>query len=295
MKRRSVFADKLRAFSFVFGDEDVAKQRGAWREWFCDRYNQALIANSSPFAGEVALDEASSGRGGAEQSNIKSDSQSASNCSRSLTRSPEYGRDRTGALGRSSSAIPPPSSLLLELGCFDGTFLAGIAARYAQFNFIGLDWKARPLYLGAEQIAPMRLANLALIRARAQDMTHYFSDGEINEIWLLQPEPCDRENERANRLMSERFLLDAHRLLANDGTFILKTDHLEYFRSTLDFLATDAMRGRFQIEIRSGDFWNDHAAQESIAQHPLAGEVTFYECRFVRRKQPIYFLKIKRI
>jgi tRNA (guanine-N7-)-methyltransferase len=259
MKRRSVFADKLKEFeSFAFGDESTTSHRGNWRSHFRERKD-----NSPPLAGGVG--------GGGE-------------------RKDEGLRIKDESI---SSFIPHPSSLLLEIGCYDAQFLARIAAKHPNTNFIGLDWKARPLYLGAQQIADQQLSNLSLLRARAQDLTAIFADGELDEIWLLHPEPCDRENERANRLMSEPFLFDVHRLLSRGGRLVLKTDHREYFESTLALSRSPAIAKRFAIEFDSSDFWNDADLQRATPHLRLAGERTFYESRFVRKKQPIYFVTMR--
>lgn len=198
-------------------------------------------------------------------------------------------RNEDGEAGSSSNLHP----LLLEIGCFDARFLAHIAVRHPDRNFIGLDWKARPLYLGAREIVKQDLRNLALLRGRAQDLASIFADGELDEVWLLHPEPCDREKERANRLMSEPFLMNVHRLLRRGGRLILKTDHREYFDSTLGLLREPSHAGQFVVEVESSDFWNDPAAQCTTADLCLSGERTFYEARFIRRKLPICYLQIR--
>lgn len=247
MIRRSVFADKLSEFPFVFGDEGVTSQRGRWRDYFATRTDNRV----------------------------------------------EEGSDRSPQT--SSSFIPDPSSLLLEIGCYNAAFLARIAASHPNKNFIGLDWKARPLYLGAQGIAEQKLSNLALLRARAQELTTIFADGELDQIWLFHPDPFDNDRERPMRLMSQTFLLNVHRLLRAGGQFILKTDHLEYFETAIGLIQTDELSAHFHTELLSRDLWNDAAALTATRSFAFSGEKTFFETRFLRRKQPIYYLQIKRV
>jgi tRNA (guanine-N7-)-methyltransferase len=248
MTRRSVFADKLNAFSFVFVDEAAATHRGRWQQYFANRRTNALSCV-------------------------------------------EGGEGRDAATKAKDEADAYPSSLILEIGCYNADFLSQIAERHARLHFIGLDWKARPLYLGAQQIAQRKLPNLALLRARAQELTTLFADGELEEIWLFHPDPFDNERERGMRLMSERFLGDVRRLLRRGGRLILKTDHSEYSETAC---ALVRQAEDLRIEYASGDFWNDRIARDAAGRFAFAGQTTLFEKRFIRRRQPIYYLQIRR-
>ena len=58
--------------------------------------------------------------------------------------------------------------IIFEIGCSDAAFLSRIAARYPHTGFIGLDWKCRALYLGAQHVSGLGLENIALLRGRGQ-------------------------------------------------------------------------------------------------------------------------------
>ena len=127
--------------------------------------------------------------------------------------------------------------IVLEIGCFDATYLHRIAHKFPDTAFIGLDWKCKPLYEGAQTIADLNLRNIALLRGRAQDLSRLFGPLELDEIWIFHPDPCDRPVELKNRLIAESFLLEAHIVLRNPtATLTLKTDHLGYYQWTLALL-----------------------------------------------------------
>ena len=199
---------------------------------------------------------------------------------------------RAGGGGERQAICGRP--LILELGCYNAEFLSRIAQKHPDTNFVGLDWKARPLYVGARQIASQTLKNVALLRARAQDLTNMFADGELDEIWLLHPEPCDREKERRNRLMSEPFLFNVHRVLRDSASLILKTDHAEYFESTLQLLKLESITSRCENVTQSTDLWNDDAGLKSVSGKCFSGQQTFYEMRFTRKRLPIYYIELRR-
>ncbi len=127
--------------------------------------------------------------------------------------------------------------IVFEIGCFDASFLARIAAQHPRSAFVGIDWKYRQLFLGAQSIADKCLPNITLLRGRAQDILQFFAPGEVDEIWVFHPDPCDRPVELKNRLFAEPFLIDAHTALRDgSSTLTLKTDHPGYYQWVLGLL-----------------------------------------------------------
>jgi tRNA (guanine-N7-)-methyltransferase len=182
--------------------------------------------------------------------------------------------------------------VVFEIGCNDAGLLAGVAAKHPQTAFIGIDWKPRAVHAAAERIAAAQLQNVALLHARAQDIRRLVADGELDEIWLFQPEPLDTPRELKNRLITKPFLRDVHYVLKLGGALVLKTDHRGYFDAALELL--QGMTGCFETTLVSRDFWNDSVAQSAVADHAFAGEMTAFESRFVRRRKPIHFVTIRR-
>jgi tRNA (guanine-N7-)-methyltransferase len=181
--------------------------------------------------------------------------------------------------------------LILDIGCNDAGLLATVAAKHASTAFIGIDWKPRALHTAAGRIAAEALKNVALLHARAQDIRRIFGDHELDEIWIFHPEPLDTARELKNRLLAEPFLIDAHEVLRDGGSLILKTDHAGYFDAVAELLA--ALSDRFAIDLSSRDYWNDPTVQSATAGDTHAGEMTAFESRFVRKRKPIYFMKIR--
>ena len=183
--------------------------------------------------------------------------------------------------------------VIFEVGCSDGSLLERVAARHPATAFIGIDWKCRALHAAAERVAAGALRNVALLHGRAQDLCRFFADGELDEIWIFHPEPCDKPRELRNRLIAEPFLLDVHRVLRHGATLALKTDHPGYYQWALD--VSGAVADRYDVTARSADFWNDTGVQEVVSGRAFAGETTGFETRYQRKRRPIYYLEwIKR-
>lgn len=175
--------------------------------------------------------------------------------------------------------------IIFEIGCADGDFLARIAAKFPQTAFIGLDWKCKAIYDAAVRVMASGLSNVAFIRGRAQDLLGYFAPREVDEIWIFHPEPCDRDVEIKNRLISARFFADAHVALRDGGSICMKTDHPDYYGHSLR-VDTDC-----DIVANVADFWRDQVAQTHVAGRCFAGEMTGYEARFARKRKPIRYIE----
>jgi tRNA G46 methylase TrmB len=181
--------------------------------------------------------------------------------------------------------------LIFEVGCFDAKYLSSVASKYPSTAFVGLDWKAKSIYDGAAHIHHLELKNVALLRGRGQDVRRIFGDVEVDEMWVFHPDPCDREVELKNRLINGAFLNDVHHVLRDARSILaLKTDHREYYDWTRGIFESPEMGPA----IRKPDFWQDRAARDHTADRYFSGEITLFEKRFLKRRQPIYYFEIRK-
>ena len=186
-------------------------------------------------------------------------------------------------------------NLIFEIGCNDAALLANVAAKHPGTAFVGIDWKCRALHTAAARVAAAGLRNVALLHGRGQDVATMFADGEVDEVWLFHPDPCDRPRERPNRLFSERFLVDVAAVLRGPGSLlIVKTDHREYYETALALAATTPARKLFDISANSADFWADEAVLAHTAARCFAGAASSFENRFRRKRKPIHYLELCR-
>lgn len=185
--------------------------------------------------------------------------------------------------------------LIVEVGCNDAALLATVAAKHPRTAFVGIDWKCRALHAAAGRVAAVGLRNVALLHGRGQDVGRVFAGGEVDEVWLFHPDPCDRPRERPNRLFAERFLLDAAAVLRRAGSLlILKTDHREYYEAASALAGAEPVRGSFGVSASSADLWADGAVLAHTAARCFAGETTSFEERFRRKRKPIHYLELRR-
>ena len=112
--------------------------------------------------------------------------------------------------------------LVLELGCGRGEYAVGLARRYPQCNFIGVDIKGARMWSGATEALREGLTNVAFLRTNIEIIDRFFAPGEVQEIWLTFSDP--QMKKATKRLTSTYFLERYRRFLVDQGIVHLKTD-----------------------------------------------------------------------
>lgn len=112
--------------------------------------------------------------------------------------------------------------IVLELGCGKGEYTVGLAQKFPEKNFIGLDIKGARMWTGATQARDAGMKNVAFVRTHIELIDRFFHPGEVDEIWITFPDPQMKKVRK--RLTSTRFLDLYRRILRPGGTIHLKTD-----------------------------------------------------------------------
>lgn len=249
------------------------------------------------------------------------------------------GREFTQSGGwRERLGLGAGACLVVDMGCNDGTLLAAAAQRHREAGFVGVDWSPRLLFHAGRRVAgdllpegggrgsleDVALSNVALVHGRAQEMERMFGGGEVDEVWLFQPEPMQLNTRVATRLFDEVFLLSCGKVLKRGGRVTLKTDHAGYYQWACAILgvvpasafaaqergerkakrkeiltakelpgARAGLRGRFRVAVNSADYWNDPVALEDTKGRAYFGVESTYERRFKAKGLPIYLVELR--
>jgi tRNA (guanine-N7-)-methyltransferase len=172
------------------------------------------------------------------------------------------------------------NSITLELACGKGEYSVNLGREHKNRNFIGVDIKGNRIYTGAKTALAEGLNNVAFLRTFIDKLTEYFEAGEVEEIWIIFPDPFLRDLKAKNRLTHPRFLRLYQQVLVPGGRINLKTDSKELYDFTLEVIAE-----------------NDCVIHENIADiygkgkatGPLAIQ-TFYEKMHLAEGRTIYFI-----
>jgi len=174
-----------------------------------------------------------------------------------------------------------PRDLVVELGCGQGAYTIGLAQRFPDKNFVGVDIKGARLWVGSTQALLHQLGHVAFLRTQIEQLDQCFAPGEISELYLPFPDPRPRDRDAKRRLTSPRFLASYQQLLAPGGWVHLKTDSAALLAYTLDVLRTQPIQDLVYTEDLYASAW--------LADH--YGIQTAYEQRFLAQGATIKYLR----
>ena len=165
--------------------------------------------------------------------------------------------------------------IVLELGCGKGEYTVGLAKRYPDMNFIGVDIKGARMWTGATQAIQEGLKNIEVI-------DRFFSPGEVQEIWLTFSDP-QMKNPR-KRLTSTYFMNRYRHFLIDGGIIHLKTDSNFLFTYTTYMVEKNHLPLDFRTENLYGSTHSDPVAAKA------ASIQTYYEQMWIDRGLDIRYM-----
>lgn len=124
--------------------------------------------------------------------------------------------------------------ITLELACGGGEYTIGLAQKYPERNFIGVDIKGNRLWAGAKQALEQQLHNAAFLRTRIEVIEAFFAPEEVAEIWITFADPFPRSGKENRRLTSAHFLNIYRKILKPGGLIHVKHDDPDFYQFTLE-------------------------------------------------------------
>jgi tRNA (guanine-N7-)-methyltransferase len=173
--------------------------------------------------------------------------------------------------------------IVLELGCGKGEYTVGMAERYPEKNFIGIDIKGARMWKGARDTFQRNIANAAFLRTRIEFTGSFFAAGEIDEIWLTFPDPQLKKKREKKRLSGPFFLNLYCQYLKDGGLVHLKTDSRELYDYTLSVVGANGLPVVTSVTDLHGGLPGD----------PILSIRTYYEEIFLSKGIPITYLAFR--
>ena len=171
--------------------------------------------------------------------------------------------------------------VIVELGCGKGEYTIGLAERYPDMNFIGVDMKGARLWRGCKTVEEKLMKNVAFIRSRIDHVEKFFGPGEVSEIWITFPDP--QTGKERKRLTSPVFLDRYRQILQPDGIIHLKTDNQGFYNYTLEIIS----KYKHKLVFSTGDLY-------AMQQLDEAGTIkTYYENIWLEMGKKICYLKFR--
>ena len=172
--------------------------------------------------------------------------------------------------------------ITLELACGRGEYTLGLAERFPNRNFIGLDVKGARIWKGASIALEKNFTNAAFLRTRIEQIALFFDTAEVSEIWITFPDPFLRKGKENRRLTSAYFIEQYRKILHPNGTVNLKTDSPELYEFTLETIAEDR---RCKMIYHNDDIYSQDLVTEELEIK------TYYEKMHLEAKKTIKYVK----
>ena len=175
-----------------------------------------------------------------------------------------------------SSLFLKDQPIHLEIGCGKGQFLIGMAKKYPNINFIGMEKYDSVLVRAIQKCQKEELYNLKFICMDAKNLLEVF-DHDIETLYLNFSDPWPKNRHHERRLTSTTFLSLYDSIFQENPKIIQKTDNPILFASSLEDLS------KYGYILSSVSLDLHHADIDNVN--------TEYEDKFVSLGQPIYYLK----
>ena len=173
--------------------------------------------------------------------------------------------------------------ITLELGCGKGEYTLGLARKYKDRNFVGIDWKGARLWRGCKTANEEQLRNVAFVRIKAEMLEYVFGFDELEEIWITFPEPQPQLAKAKKRFTSPQFNLRYHNVLKKNGLIHLKTDNDAFYDYTMEVIKDS----NHELLYCTRDLYAENPTSE------VAAIQTFYESMWLKQGLKIKYLEYR--
>jgi len=177
--------------------------------------------------------------------------------------------------------------LILELGCGKGEYSIGLARKFPNKNFIGVDIKGARMWRGAKTALEEKMKNVAFLRSRIEFIASCFAEKEVDEIWITFPDPQPKEKKEKKRLTSPLFVREYLKFLKPDGVIHLKTDNRFLYHYTLE----QVRQQNFSIIESTSDLYGEKIDKMDEDAMEILSIQTHYEKLFMGKGHKIHYLK----
>ncbi len=135
-----------------------------------------------------------------------------------------------------SEVFKNKNPITLELACGRGEYSIGLAKKFLNRNYIGIDIKGDRIWKGSSIALEEGLTNVVFLRTHLLELSNFFEDQEVNEIWITFPDPRPRDRDEKRRVTHNRFLDIYKNLIQPSSILRLKTDNTGLFEYSIDVL-----------------------------------------------------------
>ena len=166
----------------------------------------------------------------------------------------------------------------IEIGMGKGDFIIGMAEKYPDINFIGIEKFDSVIVRAVEKLENLEIPNLRLIRMDALYIDDVF-DKEVSKIYLNFSDPWPKKRHADRRLTSPVFLKKYDKIFIGNPMIVQKTDNRELFEYSI-------------MSFNNYGYLIDDISLDLHSREDIDNVETEYERKFVSLGNPIYMISL---
>lgn len=185
-------------------------------------------------------------------------------------------------IGKWNKAFDNNNPVHIEIGMGKGDFLLGMALKYPNINFIGIEKYDSIMARAIQKIEGLEDIpnNIRLIRMDAKEIDLVFKK-EIDTIYLNFSDPWPKKRHSERRLTSNTFLKKYDSIFKKEKKIIMKTDNTSLFEYSLETLSQNGyMFNKVSLDLHNSDV--------------VDNAMTEYEKKFTQKDIKINYLDAKK-
>lgn len=167
----------------------------------------------------------------------------------------------------------------IELGSGSGAHLIELGRRFPASSNLGFEIRYKRAVRTIEKAIATGVENCFIARTSYDDFSELLPPESVDKIYVNFPDPWAKKRWLKHRILSNKLIDQAAKVLKPNGLVSIKTDHQEYFASFVEVVRADTRVELFDV---TEDLYASTLAAESIA--------TEFESLFRRQGLPIYHL-----
>ncbi len=176
-----------------------------------------------------------------------------------------------------AAILPRSAPLEIDLGCGDGTFLVGLAEKFPERNFLGIERLLGRVRSACGKAARKQLPNVRILRIESTyAVLHLLPPQAIHVVHLLFPDPWPKKRHHRRRIVTGAFLAGVYRILDPGGRLRIATDQEDYFEAIHELASTSCF-------------------QEQAGDEHETFPLTTFEKQFVAERASIYRLGLRKV
>lgn len=185
--------------------------------------------------------------------------------------------------GNWASVFQKKQPLHLELGCGKGGFMAQLALRHPEINFLAVDIKSEVLAVGRRNIVKLfeengrEVQNIALMSQDIERIDQILSpEDRIERIYINFCNPWPKAKHKKRRLTYPRQLNLYKAFLVKDGEIRFKTDDRALFYDSLAYFEEAGFRVTYQTDDLHAAGLKDNIETEHEKMFTQQGKQIYY-------------------